>query len=57
MPATVTYRRSGGRFEAVLNPTRNLRAGRSYRATVTGAARDLAGHQLLARTWMFRVRR
>jgi Bacterial Ig-like domain len=56
IPATVTYTESGTIFKAVLKPTRLLRAGTKYTATVTTAATDAAGNALAVKTWTFKVR-
>ena len=43
-------------FKAVLNPSRNLKPGATYIATVSSAATDLAGNPLVKKTWKFTVR-
>ena len=57
IPATVSYTEDGTTFRAVLTPTRRLKAGAKYAATVTAAATDEAGNALIAKTWTFKVRR
>jgi Bacterial Ig-like domain len=42
--ATVTY--DAATNKAILNPSSNLRSGRTYKATVTSGAQDLAGNAL-----------
>lgn len=44
LPATVTY--NGDTRKVVLNPTADLAAGKTYRATVSTAVLDLAGNPL-----------
>lgn len=52
--ATVSY--SGGR--AILNPSKNLARGATYKATVTTGARDIAGNALVrSKVWTFTVRK
>ena len=59
VPAKVAYDAANGR--AILNPTKSLRPGTTYLATVeggNGGAGDLAGNPLAARkTWSFTVRK
>jgi hypothetical protein len=57
VPASVTYRRSGSRWVAVLDPARALLPSAIYRAAVRSSARDLAGNRLATRSWTFRTRR
>ena len=53
--ARVTYAPAARR--AILNPTRPLQRGQTYRAVVAVGARDAAGNPLAAsRIWTFRVR-
>lgn len=58
--ATVTYIKTttstGSTYKAVLNPSRNLRAGTTYVAKLTTAATDLSGNPLVAKTWTFTVK-
>ena len=57
LAATVDYSQpTATTFKAVLNPSRNLRAGATYLATVSSAATDLAGNPLVKKTWRFTVR-
>lgn len=64
VPAEVTYNAATGK--AVLDPTRSLKRGAVYRATVTTGAQDLAGNGLdqvpnragdQQKAWSFTVRR
>jgi hypothetical protein len=57
IPATVSYTEDGTTFRAVLSPTKRLKAGAKYAATVTAAATDEAGNALVAKSWTFTVRR
>ncbi len=58
LPATVAYTETAtGQYKAVLTPSRKLRSGATYTATVTTAAKDVAGNALGAtKTWRFTVR-
>ncbi|HET7273177.1 MAG TPA: Ig-like domain-containing protein, partial [Rubrobacter sp.] len=42
---------------AILNPTNNLKRGVTYTATLTSAAKDVAGNPLVAKTWKFTIKR
>ncbi len=56
--ATVVYSEpTATTFKAVLNPSKNLKAGATYIATVSSAATDLAGNPLVKKTWKFTVKR
>lgn len=56
VPARITY--SAATTRATLNPANNLRAGTTYRATLTAGASDVAGNRLAAnRVWTFTVTR
>jgi hypothetical protein len=55
--ATVLYSEpTASTFKAVLNPTRNLKPGATYTATVTSAATDFVGNPLVKKTWRFTVK-
>lgn len=57
LAATVVYSEpTATTFKAVLNPSRNLRAGATYIATVTSAATDFVGNPLVKKTWTFTVK-
>jgi alpha-tubulin suppressor-like RCC1 family protein len=56
IPATVAYTESGTTFKAVLTPTKPLKRGTTYTATVTTAATDAAGNAVATKTWKFTVR-
>jgi hypothetical protein len=56
IPATVAYTESGTTFKAVLTPTKPLKRGAKYTATVTTAATDVVGNALVAKTWTFTVK-
>jgi hypothetical protein len=57
IPATVTDTENGSTYKAVLKPTRRLKAGAKYTATVTTAATDVAGNSVTAKSWSFTVKR
>jgi hypothetical protein len=46
-----------GPYKAIQKPTRPLKPGATYTATVTAAATDAAGNALVAKTWTFKVKR
>ena len=56
--ATVKYVATAtGEFKAIMTPTSPLRSGVTYSATVSTAAKDLAGNTLAkAKTWTFTVK-
>ncbi len=56
--ATVKYVETAtGEFKAIMTPTDPLRSGVTYTATVSTAAKDLAGNTLAkTKTWTFTVR-
>ena len=58
VPATVKYVDTAtGEFKAIMTPASPLRSGVTYTATVTTAAKDLAGNTLAkAKTWTFTVK-
>ncbi|HET7273178.1 MAG TPA: Ig-like domain-containing protein [Rubrobacter sp.] len=57
LAATVVYSEpTASTFKATLDPTRKLRAGATYIATVSSAATDLVGNPLVAKTWKFTVK-
>ena len=45
-----------GQYKAVMMPTSPLRPGVTYTATITSAAKDLAGNALVAKSWQFTVK-
>lgn len=53
--ATVSYDVDNHR--AILDPTRKLKAGATYTATVTSGAEDEAGNAVVVGSWSFKVRR
>lgn len=56
VPAKITY--SAATMKATLNPTKNLKAGATYKATLTTRAKDAAGNSLVAtKAWAFKVKR
>jgi hypothetical protein len=57
IPASVSYVESGTTFQAILTPTKPLKRGAKYTATVTTAATDAAGNALVAKIWVFTVKR
>lgn len=65
IPATVDYTESGTTFKAILTPTKPLKRGAKYTATVTTAATDAVGNALdqdpttagdQAKVWKFTVK-
>jgi hypothetical protein len=55
---TVTHTEKGSTLKAVLKPTKRLKAGAKYKATVTTAAEDAAGNALVTdKSWSFKVKR
>ena len=55
--ASVSYTEDGNTFKAVLTPNQKLRRGAKYTATVTTAAKDVAGNSVTAKSWTFTVKR
>lgn len=56
--ATVKYVETAtGQYKAIMTPASPLRSGVTYTATVSTAAKDLAGNALAkAKTWTFKVK-
>jgi hypothetical protein len=55
--ATVKYVETAtGQYKAVMTLTSPLRPGVTYTATITSAAKDLAGNALVAKSWQFTVK-